>query len=413
MSMFTQYFRCFLILFSATFGVSNDALAQNPDFPWPEGKRMALSLSFDDARSSNPTGAAMLHEYGVQATFYVIPDRVRDNLPGWEAAVKWGHELANHSVYHPCSGNFGWPRFALEDYSLDRMRRELSRANQEIEEMLGVKMISYAYPCGQTTLGKGTKSQSFIPLISEMFVTGRLWLSEAPVDPWYCDMAALTGMKMDNKSFDEILPIIEAASKKGQWLILAGHETADEGSQATYLSMLRQLCAYANDPTNGIWIAPVGTVGQYVAEKREEMQDSLNIPQITYPAANGTLELKAIHGRGIGPEIEFMPEWEAFGWFTGEDRIEWDMEVEQPGTYKVEMEWSVADQEAGKEFVIEAGSEKIRGKVGKTGSWETFKTTQVGTLNLSKGYHRVVFRPAEAFEGGALLDLRKLILTPG
>lgn len=174
---------------------------------------------------------------------------------------------------------------------------------------------------------------------------------------------------------------------------------------------IRQI--YANDPANGIWIAPVGTVGQYVAEKREEMQDSLNIPQITYPAANGSLELKAIHGRGIGPEIEFMPEWEAFGWFTDEDRIEWDMEVEQPGTYKVEMEWSVADQEAGKEFVIEAGSEKIRGKVGKTGSWETFKTTQVGTLNLSKGYHRVVFRPAEAFEGGALLDLRKLILSPG
>src|SRR5690606_10513838 len=217
--------------------------------------RMALSLSFDDARSSNPTGAALLHEYDVQATFYVVPNRVRDNLPGWEAAVKWGHEIANHSMYHSCSGNFGWPRFALEDYTIDRMRNELQQATREIEEMLGVKMTSYAYPCGQTTIGKGAKSQSFIPLIAELFVTGRLWLSEAPVDPWYGDMAALTGMKMDNKEFEEILELVKSASAKGQWLILAGHETADQGNQTSYLSMLRKLCEYANDPANGIWIA--------------------------------------------------------------------------------------------------------------------------------------------------------------
>ena len=396
----------FVLLTISVFGYG-----QNPDFPWPEGKRMALSLSFDDARSSNPTGAALLHEYDVQATFYVLPARVRDNLPGWKATAAWGHEIANHSVHHSCSGNLGWPRFALEDYTIERMRAELEQANREIEELLGVKMVSYAYPCGQTTIGKGTNSQSFIPLISEMFLTGRLWLSEAPVDPWYCDLAALTGMKMDNKEFDEILKLIESTAQKDQWLILAGHETADQGNQTSYFSMLRKLCEYAKDPANGIWIAPVGTVGKYVKEKRELMKDSINIPQITFADSKGRIELHAINGKGIGPEIEYMREWKAFGNFTGEDRLEWDMEVDQAGKYKVEMEWSVSDQGAGKDFVIEAGGQELRGKVGKTGSWETFRSAEIGTIELSKGYHRLVFRPVTKFKNGALLDLRKLVLT--
>ena len=142
------------------------------------------------------------------------------------------------------------------------------------------------------------------------------------------------------------------------------------------------------------------------------MKDSINIPQITYSGENGKIALEAINGRGIGPKIEYMPEWRAFGWFTGEDRVEWDVEVERAGKYNVEMEWSVSDQDAGNEFVIESGTRQLKGKVGKTGSWETFKSLHVGEIELSKGYHRIVFRPATEFKGGGMLDLRRLVLTP-
>jgi len=255
-------------------------------------------------------------------------------------------------------------------------------------------------------------SQSFIPLISEMFVTGRLWLSEAPVDPWYCDMAALTGMKMDNAGFEEILPLIQSASKKGQWLILAGHETGDSGNQTTYLSMLRELCKYANDPANGIWIAPVGTIAEYVQEKRLQMLDSINIPRITYAGGYGELVLHAINGKAVGPDIKYMPEWEAFGWFTAKDHVEWDVEAAIPGLYKVELEWSVSDEEAGKGFVLETGNERLKGKVEKSGSWETYKKAHIGQIRLEKGYQKIIFKPSEDFGKGALLDLRRIKLTP-
>ncbi|HLU90618.1 MAG TPA: hypothetical protein VKZ51_12350, partial [Cyclobacteriaceae bacterium] len=82
------------------------------------------------------------------------------------------------------------------------------------------------------------------------------------------------------------------------------------------------------------------------------------------------------------------------------------------GSYSVVLEWSVSDQEAGKAFVLTTGSEALRGKVGKTGSWETFKSERIGDIVLDKGYNKVVFKAAEAFDEGALLDLREIRLIP-
>jgi peptidoglycan/xylan/chitin deacetylase (PgdA/CDA1 family) len=402
-----------LIVNLSVFGVFS-AAAQNPDFPWPEGKKMAISLSFDDARASNPSpGATLLNEYGVKATFYVVPASMKRDIPGWKMVVATGHEIGNHSLYHPCSGNFVWSRNkALEDYTLQRMRKELNDANDEVERLLGVRPEVFAYPCGLSFVGKGERTQSYVPLISEMFLSGRGWLDEAPVDPYYADMAQLTGMEMDNKSFEEILAIIEAAAENRQWLVLAGHETNTEGNQTTYLSMLRKLCAYANDPSNGIWIAPVGTVAKYVKEKRKEMEGNLNIPGISVPAENGNIYLTSENGKGIGPDIKYMPEWNAFGWFTAKDRVEWDMDLPKKGTYEVWMEWSVSDEEAGKPFVLTAGDQTIEGVVKPSGSWETFQKTRIGQISLEEDFNRIIVASGEEFDEGALMDLKALTLVP-
>jgi peptidoglycan-N-acetylglucosamine deacetylase len=249
------------------------SFCQTQTFKWPGGKRMAISLTFDDARGSQATkGAPLLDEFDVKGTFYLVPSAAKGQLEGWKKAVAKGHEMGNHSMNHSCSGNFVWSRkSALENYTLDKMRAELLEANKQIKAMLGVEPESYAYPCGHTFIGRGKTTQSFVPLVSELFASGRGWLDEAPVDPTYCDMAQLTGMEMDGKDFEQILPIIEEARKSGQWLVLAGHETADTGPQTTRLSMLRKLCEYAKNPANGIWIAPVGEVARHVKASRKTM----------------------------------------------------------------------------------------------------------------------------------------------
>src|SRR6476661_3453606 len=99
-------------------------------FQWPDGKRIALSVTFDDARLSQAdVGLPILNEYGAKGTFFVSFPNLEQRLDIWRAAEKHGHEIANHTVTHPCSGNFAFSRCnPLEEYSLARMEQELDDA---------------------------------------------------------------------------------------------------------------------------------------------------------------------------------------------------------------------------------------------------------------------------------------------
>jgi beta-glucosidase len=251
-----------------------DSTIKKSDFPWPEGKKMGLSLTFDDARLSQvDKGIPLLDKYGVKATFYLSPDNMAQRLEDWKKAVGNGHEIGNHSLLHPCTGNFDFAKGkASEDYTLQRMNNELDSANNLLEKTFGVRSVSFAYPCGQTFVGRGMLTRSYIPVISAKFETGRGWLNEGPNDPAFCDMSQLTGMELDGKSFEQIRNLIESAKSNGQWLVLAGHEMNVEGFQTSLLSTIEEICQYASDPANGIWIDNVHNIASYIKEKRGEPQ---------------------------------------------------------------------------------------------------------------------------------------------
>jgi len=250
----------------------SNAREENSGFQWPEGKVMAVSLTFDDARTSQvEKGIPLLDQFGVKATFYISPENLLNNIDAWKRAVNNGHEIGNHTLVHPCSGNFEWSRHkALEDYTLQKMVMELDSASRFIKKHIGIHPVSFAYTCGQTFVGSGKNTQSYVPVVSALFETGRGWLDEGANDPDYCDMSNLTGLELDGKSFDEAKNIIEQAKNKGQWLIFAGHEMDDEGYQTSLLSTIEAICNYASDPSNGIWMDNVHNIASYIKEQRGE-----------------------------------------------------------------------------------------------------------------------------------------------
>jgi peptidoglycan/xylan/chitin deacetylase (PgdA/CDA1 family) len=256
-----------LILF---IGLKLQAQTSEKNFQWPEGNKMSLSLTWDDARLSQvDSGTALLNRYNVKATFYVVPGTVEQRLDGWKKAVAAGHEIGNHSLTHPCTGNFPWSRSnALEDYTIDQMSKQLKEANAQINKLLGVTPKVFAYPCGQKFVGRGVNTHSYVPVVSRQFLSGRGWLDEGPNDPLFCDLAQITGMELDGKTFDQVLKLIKNASESGKWLVFAGHEMGGGGEQTTNLEVLEKLIQYAQDPANKIWLAPVGTVSKYIKEKR-------------------------------------------------------------------------------------------------------------------------------------------------
>ena len=136
-------------------------------FPWPDGRKAALSLTFDDARESQvDVGLPLLNEHGVRATFYVLPDGARKRLALWKAALAAGHEIGNHSSSHPCTGNFAFSRTnALEDYTLERLEADVAVANAALAADLGRAPTAFAYPCGQSFVGRGEGVRSYVPVV--------------------------------------------------------------------------------------------------------------------------------------------------------------------------------------------------------------------------------------------------------
>jgi peptidoglycan/xylan/chitin deacetylase (PgdA/CDA1 family) len=235
---------------------------------FPGGARVALSLSFDDARDSQlDVGMRVLDDYGFRATFYVLPARVRQRCDDWQAVVERGHEIGNHTATHPCSGNFGFSRTnALEDYTLERMEAEIDRATSRIESLLGVQPRTFAYPCGQSFIGQGESRRSYVPLVARRFVAGRAYGSETSNDVRRCDLAHLEAFTIDGLDGDRLVRFLHDEDSDRAWIVMAGHDVGDDGAQTVRADALRVLLERAQ--RDDVWVAPVAEVAEHVRDRR-------------------------------------------------------------------------------------------------------------------------------------------------
>ncbi len=237
-------------------------------FEWPQDKQVGVSISFDDARASQlDVGVPLLDSFGVKATFYVSIVPMRERLSDWKAVRAAGHEIGNHSMRHACTANFPFSKGkALEDYTLEQMAAELDQANSEIEKSLGVRPVTFAYPCGQKFVGRGANVKSYVPVVASRFLAGRGWRDEAPNAPAVCDLAQLMTMELDGLTWEQLKVLIEQARKTRGWLVLCGHDIGAGGRQTVRIDTLRAFCEYAQDPKNNVWVDTVANIGRHVAE---------------------------------------------------------------------------------------------------------------------------------------------------
>ncbi len=239
-------------------------------FAWPGGHRAALSLSFDDARPSQLEALKVFDESGSRVTFFLTSSNIGEHAAAWRQVAQAGHEIANHTVSHPCSGNFEWSRDnALEDFTLDRMRGELTDANAAIERATGVRPATFAYPCGQTFVGRGEHVASYVPVVGKLFLAGRGWQGESANDPQVVDLAQVIGCSMDNQDWSAVQPLVDAAIANGQWLVLGGHDIGSTpGPQVTRIETIRALLKYATAPDRGVWVDTFEHVAAHIKRTR-------------------------------------------------------------------------------------------------------------------------------------------------
>ena len=128
---------------------------------WPQGRKIALSLSYDDALNSQLDNALpALDKRKLKASFYVLPNSqvMNTRMQEWKAAAQNGHELGNHSVYHPCRASLPdreWvePHHDLDKYTVEQMLEELRTANTFLKALDGKTQRTYTIPCGDLLVG--------------------------------------------------------------------------------------------------------------------------------------------------------------------------------------------------------------------------------------------------------------------
>jgi len=239
---------------------------------WPDRHRAVISLSFDDARPSQlECGIPSLERLGVRATFFVLPDAVARNRSGWREGLARGHEIGNHTLTHPCSANFAWSRQnSLERMTLADFSRELSEANRGLRELLGIEPTVFAYPCGETFVGRGTTAASLVPLIARSFAVGRTFNDITANSPADVDLAQVRCVNSDGRTFDDLLPMLDATLAEGAWLVLGGHEigNAEADLETTWIDTIERVVTWGRG--NGVLIDTIGNIARAVAAFQRE-----------------------------------------------------------------------------------------------------------------------------------------------
>jgi len=154
--------------------ISGNVAAGDDVFTWPDGQKMAISLSYDDALKSQLDNAIpALNRHGLAASFYLTlaSPTVRYRLKDWQAAARQGHELGNHTIYHPCSAALpdrDWVQsyYNIDDYMIAEIVHEVTVANSFLHAIDGRSKRTLTPPCGDIMVGDG----NYIPAVRDLFV---------------------------------------------------------------------------------------------------------------------------------------------------------------------------------------------------------------------------------------------------
>ena len=217
-----------------------------------------ICLTYDDGlRSHLETVIPQLQANGLQATFFLnsiqgSSDRIGESSPalmGWKKAAAAGHELGNHTLFHPCPTQFGWNKeVAIESYTTTQLVAEVRTAAAMLDLIDNRKgPRSFAYPCNNVMVeGKpyasALKREGLIWCArdggdSNSFVKDRGTLSIYRVPSWLVEEGTTT---------EALIAFAEKANKSGIMAVYQFHGIGAEFftvSKEAHLGFLQYLKA--------------------------------------------------------------------------------------------------------------------------------------------------------------------------
>jgi peptidoglycan/xylan/chitin deacetylase (PgdA/CDA1 family) len=184
-----------------------------------------VSVTYDDGLDSHlDIAVPALEARGLRGTFYVTLENIAGRAAEWQQVAARGHELANHTVSHPCDlAGRRWGRYA---------NTEIAPLNRILKEWDGtIDRYDFAYPCDVTNLGPGSANRQLqrfeAVLRAQQIASART--SEGPPNSiqWarahpYRLQALAAGYGAT--SLQQLVAYVRRAQLEDRWAILAFHD---------------------------------------------------------------------------------------------------------------------------------------------------------------------------------------------
>lgn len=214
-------------LAAALWGCLVAALPADAQTRWPHGAKAAVVLTYDDALESQLANAIpALDAAGLKGTFFLANVKEKD-VERWRRVAASGHELANHTIFHPCTHDIypADPRYVSEAYTSTSMLREIAQANVLLRALDGKDHHGFATPCGQSLAGGKDYLEDLRKAGLVTYVRG---VTDTPADA-RANVAKADPMHVPSRPFDQgataekMIAYVREAEQGGGWAVFLFH----------------------------------------------------------------------------------------------------------------------------------------------------------------------------------------------
>jgi peptidoglycan/xylan/chitin deacetylase (PgdA/CDA1 family) len=258
----------FLLVLTSCLLLGVETSAQQKGLNWPNGKKAAVCMSYDDAILSHLEQAIPdLNRAGMNGTFYIQgTNLVPESIEAWRVAAAEGHELGCHSIFHPCSGKYDWvaEEYRTENYTLKRLFDELKVLNQFLFTIDGKHERTYAYPCHVKEVG----GINYVDTLSRsgLFLGARNGISPDPLTSENLNLFDIPSMTVtDEVPFHEVTAYIEQAVENGTMAVFCFH-----GIGGDYIVTSREyhqkIIDYLMVIEDQIWVATLAEIAGHLSK---------------------------------------------------------------------------------------------------------------------------------------------------
>jgi len=233
--------------------------------PW-NGKKCAVVLTYDDAINQHLDNAIpVLDSLGLKATFYLtaFSTSMQTRLNEWRKLSENGHELGNHTLYHPCIGGIGkeWvsKEYDLNNYTVKRMIDETRMTNLFLQALDGKIKRTFAFTCGDMKIG----DSSFINGMKNDFAAARAVRNQMhkinEIDLYNVDCYMVNG-----ETGAQLIEWAKKAMDTNTLLVILFHGVGGGNALNVAIPAHREFLQYLKKNEKDIWIAPMIEVAEYI-----------------------------------------------------------------------------------------------------------------------------------------------------